>query len=304
MEGTEGCSAGNGPFAPSERTKRLLFGTAVHCAFPTCKIPVAVIIDGLPSPGAQVAHIRAAEHDGPRHDCAYRGVHEFDNLLLLCGLHHGHVDYHLGQYPVPPLEHWKAAQLEQPGKHIAAEHLDELVGQLDKLREELGALKREGLFVELVGGLGVENQPPRAVLLPGMRDLAVAGGDGETYLGVRMLNRLDSRLTVVATGVDFDYGEPDPSYFFPTQLAAGTGGITQTPFQLEEFGEKTYFAATPSIGHCLRILAEKTQATPPRVRAWSALELGDRLYGTWVPLLGLVKELVGAREADSPPDTI
>ncbi|WP_158997373.1 hypothetical protein [Streptomyces aureus] len=128
-----------------------------------------------------------------------------------------------------------------------------------------------------------------------MRDLSVARGDGETYLGVRVINRRDSHLTVVATGIDFDCGEPDPSYFFPTQLNVGAGDIKQAPFRLKGLQQRTSFAATPSIGHCLRILAERTQLTPPRVRAWTALELGDRVYGSWIPLGDLVEELVGAR---------
>ncbi|MER6913977.1 hypothetical protein ABT354_20080 [Streptomyces sp. NPDC000594] len=59
------------PKRPTARTERLLFGASVHCAFPSCDTPVVVFIDGLPSPGAAVAHIRSAVPGGPRHDPSY-----------------------------------------------------------------------------------------------------------------------------------------------------------------------------------------------------------------------------------------
>lgn len=286
--------AGKKQGGPSERTRRLLFGSAVYCAFPKCEMRVVVFIDGKPNPGAEVAHIRSAEHGGPRHECDYNGVHEFDNLLLLCSLHHGHVDYHWRDYDINLLCKWKEMQQKQVGERVSNEYLDALLSELDRLREQNRTQQRGALFVELVGGLGLTESSPHPVFWQGMRNLKIARRDGETYLGVRVANRNPEDASVLATGVEFDYGIPNPMYFFPTRLDAAEG-VSQEAFQLAADQTRTHFTSTPALGHCLRILNKETGSLTTRIRGWIALELGERVYSPWEPLQDVVNELVGPR---------
>jgi hypothetical protein len=79
------------PTAPSAKTVKRLFALSGNrCAFPKCTTPL--VLEGANV--GEVCHIKAARPDGPRYDEAQSDLerHGFDNLLLLCGVHHTVVD--------------------------------------------------------------------------------------------------------------------------------------------------------------------------------------------------------------------
>lgn len=93
-----------------------LFGTADHCAFPGCTMPVAERTPtGELVVHVQVAHIRAVAPGGPRWDTHYADVDDPENLLLLCTPHHRTVDRPstVKTFDVPTLERWRDDQRRQ-----------------------------------------------------------------------------------------------------------------------------------------------------------------------------------------------
>jgi hypothetical protein len=80
-----------GPTGPSAKTLKRLFALSGNrCAFPKCRTPL--VVEGANV--GEVCHIKAARPDGPRydHEQSNSDRHGFDNLILLCGIHHTVVD--------------------------------------------------------------------------------------------------------------------------------------------------------------------------------------------------------------------
>lgn len=79
--------------SPTDTTIRRLFAVSMNrCAFPGCTTPV---IDSIANTiFAEVCHIRARNPRGPRFDSQQTDGerHGFDNLLLMCGVHHKLID--------------------------------------------------------------------------------------------------------------------------------------------------------------------------------------------------------------------
>ncbi len=76
---------------PTEATiKRLFARSGNRCAFPRCAVE---IIQGDTLVG-EICHIKAARPGGPRYDENQTSAerHSYDNLILLCGIHHTVVD--------------------------------------------------------------------------------------------------------------------------------------------------------------------------------------------------------------------
>ena len=92
-------------------TVKQLFGQASSCAHPECSTPLVFEEHNKRTVIAQIAHIRSESKIGPRHQADYKDVDEFENLLLLCGVHHPPVDQHESVYPVVELLKWKQAQV-------------------------------------------------------------------------------------------------------------------------------------------------------------------------------------------------
>lgn len=96
-----------------------LYGTATHCASPTCTEPLYRSdpeISGL-ALNSTVAHICAASPDGPRYDpdMSAEENRSASNLLLLCRFHSTLVDSNVSDFSVEKLHEWKAGQLAQGG---------------------------------------------------------------------------------------------------------------------------------------------------------------------------------------------
>lgn len=96
------------PTAPSVKTLRRLFALSGNrCAFPKCT--VAMVVEGVNV--GEVCHIKAARSGGPRHDAdqSDEDRHGFDNLILLCGVHHTVVDDDETAYTVERLAEMKCS---------------------------------------------------------------------------------------------------------------------------------------------------------------------------------------------------
>ncbi|MFE2711936.1 HNH endonuclease signature motif containing protein [Streptomyces mirabilis] len=119
----------------SEKTIKLLFGSASRCAYPECAEPLVFKDRGRLTVVAQVAHIRSEKLNGPRHDTDYDEalLNSFENLLLLCGKHHPPVDQHESVYSVEELEDWKAAQTAQTGRFLSDGEVPEIIAALEEV---------------------------------------------------------------------------------------------------------------------------------------------------------------------------
>ncbi|GHE54725.1 hypothetical protein GCM10018785_25180 [Streptomyces longispororuber] len=109
----------------TEKTIKLLFGTATHCAYPGCNSRLIFKDRELYTPTAQIAHIRSEKTNGPRYDASYppASINGFENLLLLCGEHHPPVDRHESTYSVDELLEWKSQQSQQGERQVAGAEL-------------------------------------------------------------------------------------------------------------------------------------------------------------------------------------
>src|ERR1035441_2680758 len=88
-----------------------LGGGTCYWPSPPCRAPITVFIDGNPVNNLEIAHIRAANPNGPRfvpHMTDAERRH-WRNLIYLCTPHHNYVDKVKPQdYPIELLERWKS----------------------------------------------------------------------------------------------------------------------------------------------------------------------------------------------------
>ncbi|WP_143175299.1 hypothetical protein [Cryptosporangium aurantiacum] len=106
---------------------------------------MTVFVNNVPVNNLEIAHIRAAEKNGPRWDPAMSEADRahFDNLILLCRPHHKMVDSIApADYPVEALTSWKserergaAAQLRSL-RQLTEEGLQEIIAQVVRSRDE------------------------------------------------------------------------------------------------------------------------------------------------------------------------
>ncbi|WBB77707.1 HNH endonuclease signature motif containing protein [Micromonospora sp. WMMD882] len=112
----------------SVRTRKLLWGRAHNrCAFPQCRQELTTDqIDAhtgetFTTVVGEEAHIRSSRSDGPRHEPDFANVDEYENLILLCPVHHTMVDADGGRgYDVETLVKMRRAheRHEQRSEHI------------------------------------------------------------------------------------------------------------------------------------------------------------------------------------------
>jgi hypothetical protein len=91
---------------PTPKTYQLLYAKSGNrCAFPGCPMAIS---DGLTLFG-EAAHIKAENAGGPRYDPTQSSEERrhFENLILLCGVHHKCVDDDIESYPVERLQRIK-----------------------------------------------------------------------------------------------------------------------------------------------------------------------------------------------------
>lgn len=121
--------------SPSLATvKRLYAVSGNRCAFPKCTLQLVDLASGKVT--GRIAHIKARQPGGPRYEPAQTEEqrHGFDNLLLLCPIHHDVVDDDPDSYTVERLsamksKHESAQQaLPEPRDAIANQFLANISG--------------------------------------------------------------------------------------------------------------------------------------------------------------------------------
>lgn len=93
--------------SPSVSTvKRLFVVSSNRCAFPRCQ--QALVHSGKVT--GRICHIKAASPQGPRYDVHQTDAerHGFDNLILMCPIHHDVIDADVVAYTVDRLRAMKA----------------------------------------------------------------------------------------------------------------------------------------------------------------------------------------------------
>ena len=87
-----------GPSAPT--IKRLFAVSGNTCAFPGCNIPLVDATSGKVT--ARICHIKARQPGGPRYDAQQTEDerHAFENLVLMCPMHHDVIDSDAETYTV------------------------------------------------------------------------------------------------------------------------------------------------------------------------------------------------------------
>lgn len=110
-----------------------------YCYEPDCREPVTKFVDGEPITNVEMAHIHALEPGGPRFDSAmsFEQRQDFENVLLLCTVHHKAVDRlaNSNKYPASLLREWKVkAEGGLRGKlkalsALTESRLEEMIGE-------------------------------------------------------------------------------------------------------------------------------------------------------------------------------
>ena len=133
---------------PREYTRSTIFALAAlgggRCYWPKppCAQHVTVIINGQPVTNLQIAHIRAANPNGPRYveKMSDPERRSWKNLILLCTPHHNIIDkLHPDDYSIEDLEGWKSDR--EAGGLAALKGLKDLTE--DRLQEMLAYSIRE-----------------------------------------------------------------------------------------------------------------------------------------------------------------
>ncbi len=91
--------------APRDKTKKRLFAVSGNkCYFPNCNTPLVDLESGTVT--GEICHIKGKKPDSLRYDPDQSDEerHGFDNLILMCGLHHKVIDDDPESYNVPRLE--------------------------------------------------------------------------------------------------------------------------------------------------------------------------------------------------------
>ncbi|MBO7747924.1 hypothetical protein I8J29_27405 [Paenibacillus sp. MWE-103] len=110
--------------APTPSTVKMLFAVSSNqCSFPTCTNP---LVDGKKVTG-RICHIKARSEGGPRYDPTQTNDERrgFDNLLLMCPIHHDIIDSDVDSYTVERLQEIKkkhesaATEMREESEDIA-----------------------------------------------------------------------------------------------------------------------------------------------------------------------------------------
>ena len=106
--------------------KRLFAVSSNNCAFPRCPLPLVDEATGKVT--GRIAHIRARSPGGPRFDAnqTQEERNSFENLILLCPIHHDVIDADTEAYTVERLfnikkEHENVKTESSVSKDIATE---------------------------------------------------------------------------------------------------------------------------------------------------------------------------------------
>jgi len=131
-----------GAASPNSHTKLQLFSDAAgRCQNPACTLPLFRDVGGKRFHVGEMAHVFAANDDGPRArptmSAAQRG--SYDNLILLCPTCHTTIDKAPVQYPDSLILEWKRHHVERIDAAFGAVKYEDRAGAraaLEPLMEE------------------------------------------------------------------------------------------------------------------------------------------------------------------------
>ena len=264
-------------------TVKALFAEATHCAYPGCadRLVFEDAGRGVRTIAVQIAHIRSAKADGPRHDPDFPAgeLNEEANLLLLCGKHHAAVDQNESVFETKELLQWKAEQVAQTGGTVVSDadiaiHVRSLQSSLDAVLEVF----RAAVTVSIAGGEvvagGLLTMP-----LAGLGQVTVSDMPaGERFLSAEVVNASAVAIDVAGAGIevdaDLDDGQLGRWLFTDGLLNRGF------PFRLE--GRATQFWHVPltTAQQTLGSLVPSVR----RIRAFADLGDGSRSTGDWIEI--------------------
>ena len=114
--------------APRDKAKKRLFAVSGNkCYFPKCNIPLVDLKSGIVS--GEICHIKGNKPESPRYDPDQSDEerHGFNNLVLMCPLHHKIIDDDPDSYTVSRLNEIKAEHEKIHAK--GEEPSDEIINQ-------------------------------------------------------------------------------------------------------------------------------------------------------------------------------
>ena len=162
--------------SPSVHTVKRLFAVSGNrCAFPRCTQPL--VHTGKVT--GRICHIKAASPEGPRYDPDQTEVerHGFDNLILMCPIHHDVVDADVVAYTVDRVTAMKAqheAAAPSPAA-LADESAAQMIVNLGQTKVEGGSIiithnQSGGQAAHIINNFG----PPRRAISPELRAKVIA----------------------------------------------------------------------------------------------------------------------------------
>lgn len=282
----------------TELTIKLLFGGASTCAYPDCTNKLLFRARGQTTVNVQIAHIRSAKPNGPRHDPAYPKdlLNTFENLLLLCGVHHTPVDQHESSYSVDELLEWKAAQVAQEGTPLSASDSHQVFEQIIQM---LATLTEIQVSVELRGGRGTSDGMATGPLDSLMKTESTSF-TGEKFIVVEVKNSGFVPVEVSSAGLEFAYQgvgeEVVIPYQFDGQIEPGKSVVKSTSGRLPSHSTRTWFCLSESAFYGLRELRSRSGRLPDLVRPFVRIvpvEQGPAA-SDWLPLKVLEPYLLPA----------
>lgn len=212
---------------PSVKTARRLYAVSGNlCAFPRCPTPIVDPESGVII--AEICHIRAFSPGGPRYDASLPEDERnaFENLILLCGVHHKIIDSDVASYPVERLQEMKAAH-EEKYKHGAmpSDGSDEIARKLLLTLTVSGSVitthnQSGGQVAHQITNIYQVPEKPRAVLTPIVEHLLTKVDHQMDLLGYydfRVSLRNDGPKTVRDFRIEVE---------IPRQYMEGYGGIS------------------------------------------------------------------------------
>ena len=109
------------------KTHKLLWGRSGNmCAFPECKKQLVVDETSTDDPSiiGEEAHIVAKKENGPRgkHSLEFEKRDKYDNLILLCSIHHKIIDDQENEYTVKKLHEYKGNHENWIKEHLSIDN--------------------------------------------------------------------------------------------------------------------------------------------------------------------------------------
>lgn len=229
--------------SPSIATIKQLFALSQNgCAFPTCSQPL--IHEGKVT--GRICHIKAASPGGPRYDPSQTPTdrHGFDNLVLMCPIHHDVIDADESSYTVDRLKTIKSEQESAgtPLPPISDEEASQLIINVGSLKIDGGSVivthnQSGGQVAHTITNLG----PPKREISKATREkmlsflaahprarigFASTQGDAEAH-------EFKQKLISVFREASWDVQDLSTFMFFGSK----SGLVITIPFNASEIGD-------------------------------------------------------------------